>query len=224
MKSGNRFIGAILDGSIGSIAELKAAYRSEAKEAHPDLSDSGGHDAFLKLRTEYEHALRELSRGMSGAAPADAFERTPGAAPEGDPLDALEALLKRGFPKAPRHRKEALRYGYARLRARGALAALGEDLPALFDAMEKELLGENGRDAAETVVRLLSAFIKAERSSDAASGAAVRMERGRLFPPIPLGGGAAAIGPGSTRARPGGASEAFCRRLFSAERTERGSR
>lgn len=217
----DRFTRSILDGTIGSVEELKAAFREEAKRAHPDLADADGHEGFLKLRAEYERALRELSRESRAVA----REEEAGAPREAaDPPAALEILLKRGFPKRPRHRKEALRYGYARVRARSALGSADPRLADLFAAMEEELLA-GPADAAERVVALLGAFLKAERAGAAALSAAVRMELGRLFPPVPLGGGApkgkaAAGGTAAPRAasgaetRPGPAAEAFCRALF----------
>ena len=54
----NRFVESIMDGSIGSVEELKAAYKTAAKKTHPDLADGAGHEAFLRLRAEYERALR----------------------------------------------------------------------------------------------------------------------------------------------------------------------
>ena len=59
---GNRFVRGIMDGSIGSLEDLKSAYKTEAKLTHPDLSEASGHEDFLKLRNEYERALKELSR------------------------------------------------------------------------------------------------------------------------------------------------------------------
>lgn len=224
MSGGNPFIRGIVDGSIGSVEELKAAFRAEAKRAHPDLSDGGGgHDAFLKLRADYERALRELGRGAERPAAAETRADAAAGAVPADAPGALDGLLKRGFPKRPRHKKEALRYGAARVRAGSGLRARDESLPALLDAMERELL--DGPPAhAEAVLSFLRAWIAAESSGVAAAAAAAAMELGKLFPPTPLGaGGPDAAAPGTVGeiGRPGPASEAFCRAL-TAGRTARG--
>lgn len=208
----DRFTRGILEGSIGSVEQLKAAYKSAAKRAHPDLSDGAGHEDFLRLRTEYERALRELSRAEPAAA---ASEGTAPPAP-GDPCAALDAFLKRGFPKTPRHRKEILRYRYARLRALSALAALDGRLPELFEAMERELSGGGNRRAAAAVAGLLAAYVRAKRGAVPAALAAVRMETLRAFPPAALSPEAA---PAAERRRetpdesPGPAAAAFFRAL-----------
>lgn len=162
----NRFVQAIRAGSIDSIDDLKAAFRELALATHPDLADSGGEraaEAFIAVRAEYESALANFERHRFGASRreglggvADGLGRA--AHVDGAELWAcLSLLLKRGFPKEPRHEKEILRYEYARWRFRGALAArdradpamsrnsepshgIVADSPGLFDAAEEELL------------------------------------------------------------------------------------
>lgn len=217
MKTGNRFTRGILDGSISSIEELKAAYKVEAKLAHPDLADGSGHEDFLRLKNEYDQALGELSRARGGRR-REPYEAD-GRADAGfggvadDPYAVLEVLLKRGFPKQPRHRKETLRYTYARLRAGSALARIDSSLPGLFNSMEKEAIAADGR-ASATIVRLLSEYLKAKRTKSDSLLAAFGMEVSSTFPPVALGarssGGAFA---GESRDRPGPAAAAFFRAL-----------
>jgi curved DNA-binding protein CbpA len=96
----NRFIRRIRSGEIGSIGELKTAFKRLAKETHPDLGGVDAMDEFIRVRSEYEKAL-------SGFEPAGAsFDRA-------EFYARLAALFKRGFPKIPRHDKERLRYEYS---------------------------------------------------------------------------------------------------------------
>ncbi|MFA6505863.1 MAG: hypothetical protein WCT14_07185, partial [Treponemataceae bacterium] len=183
----NRFVRGILDGSIGSLEDLKAAYKTEAKLTHPDLAEVVGHEEFLNLRKEYEHALKELDRGARKSKTDGAGDERPTyATGMGDPYAALELLLKRGFPKTPRHQKEILRYRNVRLRARSALSKIDSALPRLFDAMEKELIDAEGfrLEAAKTVLALLTDYLKAKRTHADALETAVRMECARTFPPV----------------------------------------
>jgi hypothetical protein len=138
----NRFARRIRSGEIESIEELKSEFKSLAKLSHPDLLGPGasGED-FARLRGEYESALRDFMRhrfGARGAAPSG--RAATGARPEALSDDAwacLALLLKRGFPKVPRHEKEALRYEYARWRL---AEAVGPTLRGALSACEAELL------------------------------------------------------------------------------------
>ena len=210
---GNRFKRGILEGSIASEEELKTAYKSEAKRTHPDLADSDGHEEFLRLRTEYEQARRELFRNAPRqATDSTEAERRAAFAPDDDPLVALEILLKRGFPKRPRHDKERLRYAYAKLRARSALVRIERSLPPLLDAMEEESIAEARKAATARVVRLLEDYLKARRTNSAALLAAFKMEALRTFPPVALGATAGDEDSG-TAGRPGPAAAAFFQSL-----------
>jgi hypothetical protein len=142
----NRFVRMIRSGEIGSIGELKSEFKEQAKLNHPDLlgSDSDG-EAFRRLRDEYEAAIRDFTKHRFGARSGGAETR--GATPPGEAVGApisdeawacLALFLKRGFPKVPRHEKEALRYEYARWRLGEALGSGGD---GLFAACESELLG-----------------------------------------------------------------------------------
>ncbi|HOX47926.1 MAG TPA: hypothetical protein P5165_07525 [Spirochaetia bacterium] len=156
----NRFIRAVEDGEIGSEAELKSAFRSLALATHPDLAGEGGRsESFVKIRAEYEAALRYLAdtggregagrregsggedwsgargqAGRGGAARGRAFDR-------GLFYADLAALLKAGFPKTPRHDKERRKYARLRLLVRSSLAARGESPSplSLFDGFERAL-------------------------------------------------------------------------------------
>jgi hypothetical protein len=132
----NRFVGKIRRGEIGSIGDLKSEFKELAKLNHPDLlgpgSDAGD---FRLLREEYEAALRDFEKHRFGARRGDTSS---GSGSFRDEAWACLALfLKRGFPKVPRHEKEALRYEYARWRLGDAL---GSELAERFLACETELL------------------------------------------------------------------------------------
>lgn len=134
----NRFVGKIRSGEIGSIGDLKSEFKELAKRNHPDLlgpgSDSDG-EAFRRLREEFEAALRDFEKHRFGAKRG---ALSSGAGSFRDEAWACLALfLKRGFPKVPRHEKEALRYEYARWRLG---EALGSELAERFLACEAELL------------------------------------------------------------------------------------
>jgi hypothetical protein len=146
----NRFVRKIRSGEIESIEALKSEFKEQAKLTHPDLrgpGDRAGAEAeFVAVRDEYEAALRGFERHRFGARPRDEAARAfrgdaAGAdAPLSDQAWAcLALLLKRGFPKSPRHEKEKLRYEYA-------LWRLGEALDpgfrALFRDFESELLDQ----------------------------------------------------------------------------------
>jgi hypothetical protein len=123
----NRFIRRIKSGEIESIEKLKSEFKELAKLTHPDLRGSGAEAEFVAVRAEYEAALRGFGR------------RHVGASDFGDAWACLGLLLKRGFPKSPKHEKERLRYEYARWRFAQALGAVER---GLFRAFEAELLDQ----------------------------------------------------------------------------------
>ncbi len=99
--------------------------------------------AFIAVRAEYEAALANFERHRFGARAKVAASGDPrntglGASSTGayGLWACLALLLKRGFPKEPRHEKEGLRYAYALWRFRGALRGLDSEGSALasFDA------------------------------------------------------------------------------------------
>lgn len=147
----NRFVRRIKSGEIASVEGLKSEFKTLAKLSHPDVAGPGAdHGDFAALRDEYEVALRDFERHRFGARSgggASGFRgASAGAARSGTPADealareawpCLAILLKRGFPKSPRHEKERLRYEYARWRLEGAL---GPSMTSLFEDCEAELL------------------------------------------------------------------------------------
>jgi hypothetical protein len=145
----NRFVQAIRSGGLDTVEELKTAFRELAKSTHPDLSGPDSAELFLSIRSEYEAALAGFERHRFGASrlSRDSSGQASPAVAARELWACLALLLKRGFPKEPRHEKEILRYEYARWRLRGALRSLGredpgaEGAPALFDSFEAELLG-----------------------------------------------------------------------------------
>ncbi len=143
----NRFVRRIKSGDIDSVEELKSEFKEIAKLTHPDLrGDAGGPGAeseFVAARAEYEAALRDFEkhrfgarRGTGGPAPRSRGDAVDGPLPDSAWL-CLELMLKRGFPKVPRHEKEILRYEYARWRF---AQAIGEGRGELFRGFESELL------------------------------------------------------------------------------------
>jgi hypothetical protein len=138
----NRFVRRIKSGEIGSVGDLKSEFKELAKLNHPDLLGPGSDgEAFKVLRDEYEAALRNFAKHRFGArkdAELAAHAGRGADSPVSDEAWACLALfLKRGFPKIPRHEKEALRYGYARWRLGEAFGRESEDR---FAACEAELL------------------------------------------------------------------------------------
>jgi len=147
---GNRFVRRIKSGDIRSIGDLKSEFKELAKRTHPDLRGPGSRDGaeaeFVAARAEFEAALRDFEKHRFGArdvrdeaepgraegGAADSAGRLPGEA-----WSCLALLLKRGFPKVPRHEKELLRYQYARWRL---VQALGSLRGALFGRFESDLL------------------------------------------------------------------------------------
>lgn len=147
----NRFVRRIRSGDIGSVRELKSEFKELAKRTHPDLRDPGSRDGaeaeFVAVRAEFEAALRDFEKHRFGARgvrdeaerrrrDADVAAGADGPVSE-EAWSCLALLLKRGFPKTPRHEKELLRYEYARWRLEQALGDAGA---ALFDRFEDELL------------------------------------------------------------------------------------
>lgn len=138
----NRFVKRIKSGEIASVDELKAEFKDLAKRTHPDLAGPGAdHGDFAALRDEYDNALRDFEKHRFGSRRGGAGAH-PGGSPSGEGLareawPCLAILLGRGFPKAPRHEKEALRYEYARWRL---CEALGPARRELFYACDAELL------------------------------------------------------------------------------------
>lgn len=158
----NRFARKIKSGDIVSIVELKSEFKELAKLTHPDLRGPGTEGEFITARAEYEAALRDFerhrfgSRAASGRQPGSGTAR--GTATDGRLTDTawtcMALLLKRGFPKVPRHDKEKLRYEYARWRL---LEALGTHGGELFGDFESELLDLKafGADPSPPILRFL---------------------------------------------------------------------
>jgi hypothetical protein len=140
----NRFAKRIREGELDSVESLKSAFKSLAKASHPDLAGPGSDGAeFARLRTEYEDALRDFERHRFSAR-SRRGSSDPGPGPESGRAGLAEGawprlslLLKRGFPKSPRHRKETLRYEYARWRFEEALGSAAREA---FRRCERELL------------------------------------------------------------------------------------
>lgn len=133
----------IKSGEIDSVSALKTEFKILAKSHHPDLAGPGADgEGFVGLRREYELALRNFDYHRFGFRPD-----RPGEALDPGALGAtLAALLKRGFPKTPRHEKEASRYEYLAYAARAQANARREGGGELFREFERELLGLRARD------------------------------------------------------------------------------
>lgn len=191
----NRFARKIKSGEIGSIEELKSEFKELAKLTHPDLSAGEGTEgAFVAVRAEYEAALRDFEKhrfGARGEAWGTARGEAQGARPQDAPSSGptstlsdsawpcLELLLKRGFPKRPRHEKEALRYEYARWRLE---QALGNERAELFRAFESSLLDMKafGSTALGPVLRFLVDLIDYRYAGLPAMRTNVVLSLGRL--------------------------------------------
>jgi hypothetical protein len=168
----NRFIRKIKSGEIDTIEELKSEFKELAKRTHPDLRGPGariGAEAeFVAVKDEYEAALRNFERhrfgarrARSGGAPETYYEshNAPGAMSDAS-WACLALLLKRGFPKAPRHEKEKLRYEYAVWRL---AEELDPESRSRFASCEGELLlakasGDPALEAELDLLRLLLDF------------------------------------------------------------------
>lgn len=137
----NRFVRLIRSGAIGSIERLKVEFKSIAKLTHPDLAGPGSSaEEFIRVRHEYEAALRDFGRhrfGFAGAAGAAGGARV---LDRGALYANLAILLKRGFPKRPRHEKEAKKYEYHKYLVAAQLKAWADPRASLFDAFELGLL------------------------------------------------------------------------------------
>ncbi len=178
----------IISGEISSITELKTLFKAEAKRTHPDLADDMDTVAFIRMRRQYEDALEKLAAGYRRRSTSGEPVEAGRAGKRLDPYAALDLLLKRGFPKRPRHRKEILRYAYARLSARSALGRLRSELPLLFDEFEARALSPDTDPRALTeALRLLSELLKARLTGASSLEASVRMELTRLAPTASLG-------------------------------------
>ncbi|MEI6385591.1 MAG: hypothetical protein WCQ50_03080 [Spirochaetota bacterium] len=163
----NRFVASIRSGDIETIEDLKAAFRERALVTHPDLAGPATEDgAFIAVRSEYEAALANFERHRFGArvkspGPGGAREFSPGSTSTGSGglWACLALLLKRGFPKEPRHEKEGLRYAYALWRFRRALRTLDAEGEALasFDAAAAPFLELGNSDKA--TLKLLRNFL-----------------------------------------------------------------
>ena len=172
----NRFVQAIRAGSIGSVEELKSEFKALAKQTHPDLHGSDSHAEFVRVRDEYEAALRDFDRhrfgGPAGTARAgrEPFDRRATYA-------ELAILLKRGFPKRPRHEKEAQRYEYCRHLLRSRLVAWGGLRAEAFDAFERELLAARGADkgAVDWVLDMVLGILEYHATGIEAARAAIEL-------------------------------------------------
>ncbi|MBP7094897.1 MAG: hypothetical protein KBC36_02285 [Spirochaetia bacterium] len=167
----NRFARRIRDGEIDSPEALASEFRALAKSTHPDLAGPGAdpHE-FVRVRAEYEAALRDFERHRFGAR-RDGLKPEPRAgADDGDgdarAWTALALLLKRGFPKTPRHEKERLRYEYALWRFERELHAFGEHAARRFGAFAAALGPLKDSDPAEArrVVALLEELLEYRRT------------------------------------------------------------
>lgn len=173
----NRFARRIREGEIPSPEALASEFRALAKATHPDLAGPGADPAeFVRVRSEYEAALRDFERHRFGARAATRSEGLPRDAgicdeePAGDLVEeawaSLALLLKRGFPKTPRHDKERLRYEYARWRFERRLNAFGAGAASRFAAFEPALLVLRATEPERAlfVLGLLSEILEYRRS------------------------------------------------------------
>jgi curved DNA-binding protein CbpA len=170
----NRFVRRIRRGDIQSVRELKSEFKELAKRTHPDLRGPGSRDGaeaeFVAARAEFEAALRDFEKHRFGARgvreEAERRRRDGGRSDADGALDAdgpvseeawscLSLLLKRGFPKTPRHQKELLRYEYARWRLEQALGGTGAALFGLFesDLLDRKAAGGKGLDSVLELLR-----------------------------------------------------------------------
>jgi hypothetical protein len=157
------FVRRVKSGEIASVSQLKSEFKALAKMSHPDLSGSGGED-FMRLRAEYEAALRGFDlyrfgppRGKAGKAGSES-----GAAPPlEEAFDALARLMKRGFPKTPRHDKERERYEQIRRRLMAELEATEPSWGQAFAGFEDELIAlkGSGEPAFDAALLLLSGIL-----------------------------------------------------------------
>jgi hypothetical protein len=199
----NRFVRRIKSGHIESIEELKSEFKELAKRTHPDLGGPGGEAEFVEARAEYETALRDFEKHRFGASRREDRDSVfgasgrdgkvaerPGSAAEGPMPDAawpcFLLLLKRGFPKLPRHEKELLRYEYARWRL---AQALGPIRASLFRDFESELLDLKafGSEALPPTIGLLRDLVEYRYVGLAAMRTNVVLSLGRMRSDARLG-------------------------------------
>lgn len=157
----NRFARRIRDGAIRTPGDLKTEFKALAKAYHPDLAGQAAGEEFIRVRSEYESALRNFEvhrfrtrpksvrRGDAGGADTPSAGAAPGV------FAALAVLRKRGFPKKPRHEKERYRYEYARYRFETALGELGEGFKTPLEDIEGSLIELRFADP-ETLASVLS--------------------------------------------------------------------
>jgi len=181
------------------VEELKAEFKELAKTSHPDLAGPGSSsEAFAELRSEYEEALRAFAKYRFGARGASGAEAAPGAragAPGplgGEAWACLALFLKRGFPKAPRHEKEAARYEYARWRLG---EALGPELAECLSGCERELLtlGPEGEESRGEVVGLLRELVEYREKGLPAMRTHILLALGSVAADPRIGGGSRSL-------------------------------
>lgn len=162
----NRFARRIRDGTIRTPGELKSEFKSLAKALHPDLAGHEAGEEFIRVRSEYEAALKDFELHRFRTRPGRIRTGFP-AAGTGADMDArprvfaaLGILRKRGFPKIPRHEKERFRYEYARYRFGTALEECGVDVGEDLVNVERTLVDLRAREpsAFEAVLSYLDAL------------------------------------------------------------------
>lgn len=140
-EQANIFDKLILEGKIASVVELRRYYRSLAARVHPDISRlQGSHEAFLRLKKDYEAAVSKIGQGGRGGTGKKA-------APTREEIyHAFWDIEASGFPVDPSIRDSSRAYGdriesFSRqLRAYGALPDHG------FEEIERELYEIRGDD------------------------------------------------------------------------------
>jgi hypothetical protein len=193
----NRFVRRIRSGEIDCVEDLKAEFKALAKLTHPDLRGPGAAgDDFAAVRGEYEAALRDFVSHRYGgpaseAGPPPAFDR------RALYVD-LARLFKRGFPKAPRHEKERIRYEYCRYLARSRFRAWDESYPALLDAFEEEMLMLRDRDPRvyDEALDVVAGVLEYHATGIAYARAAVRLDLAHFRAPADWQRRGLAKGPG----------------------------
>lgn len=190
----NRFIRGIDDGDITTEGELRSAFRAQALATHPDLG--GGNDGsaagndFMRVRTEYEAAVRYLARPAGDPRGAPSRSAASAGFDRGLFYADLAILIKAGFPKRPRHDQERRKYSRLRLNLRSSLSRLAAETLAdplgAFDAFEAALfsLRDSGNDEATVIVdrvrSLLEDMIDYEACGLTPLRAAIAIEYSRL--------------------------------------------
>lgn len=193
----NRFARRIRDGEIDTPGALASEFRALAKATHPDLAGPGADpQEFVRVRSDYEAALRDFERHRFGSRRPGMSEGAHGSA-EGDAdadraWTALALLLNRGFPKEARHEKERLRYEYALWRFERELRALGEDAFRRFGpfAIAMSALKAKAPGASRRVVALLRELLEYRRTGIEALRTSIAhglesLRRGPFDPALP---------------------------------------